>query len=89
MGCLRVVFIRCAFACLFLVLLLFLVPPEVCTVCTYKLYLIVQCAVRQAAWDALNGWVLNVVVSIAVMCPTVSFVVLNSKEKAAVSQSNS
>ena len=55
--------------------------------------LIAQRAVRRATLDALNGWVLDVVVvivvvSIAVMCPTVSCYVLNIKEQAAALQFN-
>ena len=46
-----------------------------------NLYLIAQRTVRRATLDALNGWALDVVVvSIAVMCPTVSCYVLNIKE---------
>lgn len=50
--------------------------------------LIAQGAVRWAVLDALTGWVLDVVVSIAVMCPTVSCYVLNMKEQTAASQFN-
>ena len=52
------------------------------------MYLIAQRAVRRAVFDAPNGWVLDVVVSIAVMCSTISCYVLNIKEKAAPSHFN-
>ena len=43
------------------------------------IYLIAQHAVRRAVLDALNGWVLDVVVSIAVTCPTGCCYVVNIK----------
>ena len=52
-------------------------------------YSIAQRAIRRTVLDALNRWMLDVIVSIAVMCPTVTCYVLNIKEKAAASQFNS